>query len=232
MGLIDKVTGKGLAVKTARDLIDGSFRALSGCSEGGARHWGPIRRPRLARQSILEPDRSPEDERDVLVDYFRRKDPGATRSSRAFHTGLRPGEAMRLRHGALDLRAGRLYGPGNSHARRGQSAEDPEQPAHDHAYARRSSRSCGPCPSPCTSPPTLRVYHADRATGGRRALRRQHWHRTLRATGNTAAEVLCDPPRVHLGGLQPRVQHRSGSPSTAGRGSRCSNWHYGRLAPR
>src|SRR5262249_15189865 len=28
MGLIDKATGKGLAVKTARDMIDGSFRAL------------------------------------------------------------------------------------------------------------------------------------------------------------------------------------------------------------
>jgi integrase len=61
------------------------------------------------RRVIYEPDPFTEAERDMLLDYFRRKDrPSFPLVYTLFHTGLRTGEAVGLRQGALDLRASTL----------------------------------------------------------------------------------------------------------------------------
>src|SRR5213595_2517384 len=103
--------GKGLKVKTARCIIDGTFRALY----RDAREtdhlvttdpFGALRWPRLVKP---EPDPFDEAERDKLLDYFRDKD----RHYHAlvyiqFWTGMRTGEMVGLRRGDLDLRKAEL----------------------------------------------------------------------------------------------------------------------------
>jgi integrase len=110
MGLIDKVAGKGLAVKTARDMIDGSFRALFRDARKEELVTGdPFAALDWPDKVDPEPDPFTEEERDILLDYYWRKDrhwfPFVFTQ---FFTGLRPGEAIGLRRGGLDLRRGRL----------------------------------------------------------------------------------------------------------------------------
>ena len=75
MGLIDKVTGKGLAVKTARDMIDGSFRALFRDARKENLVTGdPFAALDWPDKVDPEPDPFTEEERDILLDYYWRKD--------------------------------------------------------------------------------------------------------------------------------------------------------------
>lgn len=101
---------KGLAVKSARNVIDASFRAMfrdartvdymaevQGKDPFAALHW-----PRL---KTGRPDPFTEEERDIVLGYFRDK-------ARhyypfvytLFYTGMRPSEALALRWGDIDVR--------------------------------------------------------------------------------------------------------------------------------
>jgi integrase len=102
--------GKALAPKTARDIIDGTLRALyRDARKEGLATGDPFVDLAWPRRVIYEPDPFTEAERDTLLDYFRRKDPPSyPLVYTLFHTGLRTGEAVGLRRGALDLRAGTL----------------------------------------------------------------------------------------------------------------------------
>jgi integrase len=102
--------GKGLALKTARDIIDGTFRALyRDARKNGLATGDPFADVTWPRRVAYEPDPFSEAERDALLDYFRRKDSQSYPLVYIlFHTGLRTGEVVGLRWGAVDLRAGTL----------------------------------------------------------------------------------------------------------------------------
>ena len=102
--------GKGLSPKTARDIIDGTLRALyRDARKEGLATGDPFVDLVWPRRVIYEPDPFSEAERDTLLDYFWRKDqPSYPLVYTLFHTGVRTGEAVGLRQGALDLRAGTL----------------------------------------------------------------------------------------------------------------------------
>jgi integrase len=102
--------GRGVKLKTARDIIDASFRALyrDARAEGLVSH-DPFAALKWPRPELPEPDPFTEAERDTLLAYFWRKN----RHYHAlvftmFYTGLRTGEAVGLRWGNVDLRAGVL----------------------------------------------------------------------------------------------------------------------------
>jgi integrase len=101
---------RGLAVKTIRNIVDGTFRALY----RDARHEGlatgdpfvALDWPRLERRP---PDPYAETERDLLLDYFGRRKRGYYAFVQtAFWTGARPSELVGLRWGDVDLRAGKM----------------------------------------------------------------------------------------------------------------------------
>ena len=102
--------GKGLSPKTARDIIDGTFRALyRDARDEGLAAGDPFAGLKWPRRVTYEPDPFTEAERDVLCAYFRRKHPESYPLVYVlFHTGLRTGEVMGLRWGVVDLRAGTL----------------------------------------------------------------------------------------------------------------------------
>src|SRR5262245_1581784 len=102
--------GKGLSPKTARDIIDGTFRALyRDAREEGLATGDPFAALRWPRRVTYEPDPFTESERDALCVYFQRKHPDSyPLVYTLFHTGLRTGEVVGLRWGAVDLRAGTL----------------------------------------------------------------------------------------------------------------------------
>src|SRR5262249_29151604 len=102
--------GKGLAPKTARDIIDGTFRALyRDAREEGLAAGDPFAGLKWSRRVTYEPDPFTEAERDALCVYFRRKPPDSyPLVYTLFHTGLRTGEVVGLRWGMVDLRAGTL----------------------------------------------------------------------------------------------------------------------------
>lgn len=102
----------GLKLKTVRNIIDASFRAMM----RDAREeldtlsivdpFAALRWPRLPER---EPDPFAPEERDTILSYFAERQPFYypwvfTR----FWTGLRPGEAAALRIGDLDTNAGTL----------------------------------------------------------------------------------------------------------------------------
>lgn len=102
--------GKGLAAKTARDVIDGTFRALyRDARKEGLATGDPFALLDWPQKIAPEPDPFTADERDKLLAYFLRKD-------RFWHpyvfthfwTGLRPGEVNGLRRQALDLKTAKL----------------------------------------------------------------------------------------------------------------------------
>jgi len=142
--------GKGLSPKTARDIIDGSFRALyRDAREEGLAVGDPFAGLRWPRRVTYEPDPFTAAERDALCAYFRRKYPDSyPLVYTLFHTGLRTGEVVGLRWGAVDLRAGRspyasrgAAGRTIRRRRRTASARSPSGP--------RWSR-CSAAPSHCT----------------------------------------------------------------------------------
>jgi len=106
-----RLLAKKLALKTVRNVIDGTFRALvreartvDGLVAGDP--FAALIWPRRPRQT---PDPFDEEERDQIIEYFARKKPH-------FHpfvlllfwTGLRTSEAVGLRWGDVDLRRRKL----------------------------------------------------------------------------------------------------------------------------
>ncbi len=103
--------GKGLALKTARDVIDATFRALyRDAREVDQLVSGdPFAALKWGRKIVPEPDPFTVPERTKILDYFRRKDRTYyPLVFTQFWTGMRPGEALGARHGVLDVRTGKL----------------------------------------------------------------------------------------------------------------------------
>jgi integrase len=103
--------GKGLKVKTARDVIDGTFRAIV----RDARRVDhvvtadPFADLTWPRKVVPKPDPFAADERDTLLDCFwRRKRQYFVFVYVLFFTELRTAEAIGLRWGKVDLRRGRV----------------------------------------------------------------------------------------------------------------------------
>src|SRR2546427_9215616 len=104
--------GRGLKMKTARDLIDGSFRALyrDAREVDGPVAGDPFAVLRWPAKVDPEPDPFTEDERDLLVDHFWQKNRAYyPLVYAAFFTGLRTAELVGLRWGSVDLRGGKLH---------------------------------------------------------------------------------------------------------------------------
>jgi integrase len=184
MGLIDKVRGKGLAVKTARDMIDGSFRALFRDARKEELVTGdPFAALDWPDKVDPEPDPFTEEERDILLDYYWWKDrhwfPFVFTQ---FFTGLRPGEAIGLRRGGLDLRRGRL----SVRASRTLGEDNPPK-------TKKSKRTITvrpevvavlrdmPQPLHVTADDFVFTTPTGRPVDEERFVQ-QHWHRALRAT--------------------------------------------------
>jgi integrase len=102
--------GKGLSIKTARNIIDGTFRALYRDARGdgycSSDPFAEIAWPRLPPQRT---DPFTEEERDLILNYFQEHPvlhhyyPWVYT---AFWTGMRPSELAGLRRGDVDLRSG------------------------------------------------------------------------------------------------------------------------------
>ena len=108
--LVNRQRGKGLSAKTARDVIDGTFRAMyRDARKEGLATGDPFALLTWPRKVVPEPDPFTEEERERLLDYFQHKDrfwyPYVFTH---FWTGMRPGEVNGLRRHALDLKAGKL----------------------------------------------------------------------------------------------------------------------------
>ena len=115
-----------LSLKTVKNVIDGSLRALvRDALKGGTSAGFPF--PNLAwpRRTVPGPDPFAEEERDRLLSYFLRRTWRLGRSTgryesrtyypyyaflfTLFYTGLRPSEAVALRVKSLDLKTGVLF---------------------------------------------------------------------------------------------------------------------------
>jgi integrase len=103
--------GKGLKIKTVRDVIDGTFRAIIRDARRvdhlvAADPFVDLTWP---RKVVPKPDPFTADERDALLTFFwQRKRHYFAFVFLLFFTGLRTAEAIGLRWGKLDLRRGRL----------------------------------------------------------------------------------------------------------------------------
>jgi len=104
-------SGKGLKMKTARDIIDGTFRAIVRDARR-VDHFvtaDPFADVDWPRRVVPKADPFPAEERDQLLDFFwRRKRHYFSFVYVLFFTGLRTAEAIGLRWGKVDLRRGRL----------------------------------------------------------------------------------------------------------------------------
>ena len=103
--------GKGLKMKTARDVIDGTFRAIYRDART-VDHFvmdDPFAGVTWPRKVDPEPDPFTAEERDLVLDFFwRRKRHYYPLVYTLFFTGLRTGEAVGLRWGAVNLRRSTL----------------------------------------------------------------------------------------------------------------------------
>nr|NIO09430.1 tyrosine-type recombinase/integrase [Deltaproteobacteria bacterium] len=106
----NKRTGKPLSLKTVKNVIDGTFRALWRDVRNLAELKGvddpfvALRWPRMTRQA---PDPFDEEERDTIIHYFRTKVPFYFPFVHVlFWSGMRPSEALGLRWGDVDTRRG------------------------------------------------------------------------------------------------------------------------------
>jgi integrase len=115
-----------LSLKTVRNVIDGSLRAMMrDAKNAGFTQSFPFPDLEWSRHLVPGPDPFTEEERDALVEYFRVKKWRLGRAKGAyyqasyysyfafvftlFYTGLRPSEAVALRHRSLDLGHATLY---------------------------------------------------------------------------------------------------------------------------
>jgi integrase len=99
----------GLSLKTSRNIIDGSFRAMMRDARtiDHLVSEDPFAAIRWPTREVPEPDPFTEQERDELLRYFRTRVPFYYPFLYTlFWTGMRPSEATALRVGDVDLRRG------------------------------------------------------------------------------------------------------------------------------
>ena len=119
-------TERRLSMKTVRNVIDGSLRAMMrDASKSGFEVAFPFADLEWPRRVVPGPDPFTEDERDLLLDYFGTKrwrlgrNRGTYRADRyyayyaflftLFYTGLRPSEAVALRAKSVEFATGTLF---------------------------------------------------------------------------------------------------------------------------
>jgi integrase len=117
---------QGLGLKTVRNVIDGSLRAMfRDARKAGLEVGFPFGDLEWPRRVVPGPDPFTEEERDRLLEYFLRKrwrlgrHQGRYQSKvyfpyyaflfTLFYTGMRPSEAVALRVKSVDLAAGTLF---------------------------------------------------------------------------------------------------------------------------
>jgi len=102
------VDGRGLSIKTCRNAIDGSFRAMmKDARKRGLIDGDPFKDLEWPRRMIPKPDPFAGEERDKIIDYFEEKYPlFQPFILTQFWTGMRPSEATALRWGDVDLKHG------------------------------------------------------------------------------------------------------------------------------
>jgi len=176
--------GRGLKMKTARDLIDGSFRALYRDAREVDRlvTGDPFAALTWPAKIDPEPDPFTEDERDLLVEHFwQRNRPYYPLVYVAFFTGMRTGELVGLRWGDVDIRTAKL------HVRRSRTMGEDNAPK-----TRKSKRTIALLPDVAAVLRQAKPLHADEdafvfttQTGTPLDAERfveKHWRRALRAT--------------------------------------------------
>jgi integrase len=198
--------GKGLKMKTARDMIDGTFWALYRDARTVDRLVSddPFKALRWPAKVDPDPDPFTEAERDTLVAYFQRKDrhyyPLVVTM---FRTGIRVGEAVGLRWGDLDLRNGTLA------VRRSRTMREDNAPK-----TKRSRRTISLLPEVISAlrqiPTSLHraaetfVFTTQAGTPlDEERFVEKHWHRALLATSTRPRRFYaCRHTFIHLRGRQ------------------------------
>ena len=183
--LIDRQTGNGLKVKTARDMLDGTFRALYRDARTIDRLVtdDPFAALKWPRKIDPEPDPFTEGERDLLIGYFWRKNRHYYPLVHVmFWTGLRTGEAVGLRWGDVDLRRGRLNvrrsrTMGEDNPPKTKRAERTIELRPDVVAVLREAE-----PLHVTDQPFVFTTMTGTPLDEERFVEK-HWHRALRATG-------------------------------------------------
>jgi integrase len=186
MTRLQREGGEGLKMKTARDVIDGTFRALYRDARTIDRlvEDDPFKALRWPAKVDPEPDPFTAEECDRLCAYFAAKDRHYyPLVLTMFWTGLRTGEAVALRRGDLDLGRDQL------HIRRSRTLREDNPPK-----TKRSRRTVTLVPAVAAElramPAPLHVTDDDfvftTMVGTPLDAERfveKHWHRALRATG-------------------------------------------------
>ena len=178
--------GKGLKMKTARDIIDGTFRALYRAARTVDRLVtdDPFAALRWPRKIELEPDPFTADERDRLLNYFRERDPWYfPLVYLLFWTGLRVGEVVGLRCGDVGLREGKL----SVRRSRTLGEDNPPKTARSVRTIPLRPEVVGvlramPTPLHRTDESFFFTNQTGRPLDEERFVEK-HWHRALRATG-------------------------------------------------
>ena len=179
---------KGLTLKTARNVIDGTLRALLRDARTVDKlvghdvfadlppKWWP-RRPKI------KPDPFDGAERDALLDYFREKRalyyPFVLT---AFATGMRPGELVGLRWGDVDLQRGKLMVRRSRtlHEDNAPKTEGSERTIDLHVAVVESLRQRKPLHA---TDDTLVFLNAEGRPIFGDSFTKHEWHRALRAKG-------------------------------------------------
>jgi integrase len=105
----NKKTPKGLSLKTVRNIIDGSFRAMIRDAReiDNILTTDPFESIIWPRTKDTAPDPFTAEERNSILDYFRRKEPFYYPFIfTLFWTGMRPSEVVGLRVGDIDIKQG------------------------------------------------------------------------------------------------------------------------------
>ena len=98
----------GLSLKSCRNIIDGTFRAMMRDARrhgiGDKDHFASLQWPRM---TLPKPDPFTAEERDVIVEHFREKQPRYYAFvATLFWTGMRTSEAVALGWSDVDLKKG------------------------------------------------------------------------------------------------------------------------------
>jgi integrase len=203
------LTELGLSLKSCRNIIDGTFRAMM----RDARiidqlidkdpfeflRWPRIRRPK--------PDPFTEEERDKILAPFKGKNPFYYPFVYTqFWTGMRPSEAIALRWGHVDFQTERI-----------SITKSRYLGAENETKTRASERTIRILPGVAAllrSRKPLHVTETDYVFRNQKdnpidedKWRKKRWYRTLRAAGVREREVLRDAAHIHLGRLERRRKY-------------------------